>query len=157
MRVGLFLLISVCLSCNYFQKKTLDSHVILDKELQTFQWDQVDQYPTFETCQEDLNFQQNKSCFESTLTTHVSKVLNSEAVTPMLTQNDTLKLKFLVSSTGDLSIPTIESQNFTDDAMSSLVAILTSSLQDLPLLFPAIKRSQQVQSEFQLPIILKVK
>lgn len=157
MRVGLFLLISVCLSCNYFQKKTLDSHVILDKELQTFQWDQVDQYPTFETCQEDLNFQQNKSCFESTLTTHVSKVLNSEAVTPMLTQNDTLKLKFLVSSTGDLSIPTIESQNFTDDAMSSLVAILTKSLQDLPLLFPAIKRSQQVQSEFQLPIILKVK
>jgi hypothetical protein len=157
MRVGLFLLISVCLSCNYFQKKTLDSHVILDKELQTFQWDQVDQYPTFETCQEDLNFQQNKSCFESTLTTHVSKVLNSEAVTPMLTQNDSLKLKFLVSSTGDLSIPTIESQNFTDDAMSSLVAILTKSLQDLPLLFPAIKRSQQVQSEFQLPIILKVK
>ena len=157
MRVGLFLLISVCLSCNYFQKKTLDSHVILDKELQTFQWDQVDQYPTFETCQEDLNFQQNKSCFESTLTTHVSKVLNSEAVTPMLTQNDSLKLKFLVSSTGDLSIPTIESQNFTDDAMSSLFAILTKSLQDLPLLFPAIKRSQQVQSEFQLPIILKVK
>jgi len=157
MRVGLFLLISVCLSCNYFQKKTLDSHVILDKELQTFQWDQLDQYPTFETCQEDLNFQQNKSCFESTLTTHVSKVLNSEAVTPMLTQNDTLKLKFLVSSTGDLSIPTIESQNFTDDAMSSLVTILTKSLQDLPLLFPAIKRSQQVQSEFQLPIILKVK
>ena len=75
----------------------------------------------------------------------------------MLTQNDSLKLKFLVSSTGDLSIPTIESQNFTDDAMSSLVAILTKSLQDLPLLFPAIKRSQQVQSEFQLPIILKVK
>lgn len=156
MRFVLILLFGICFSCNFFQQKKLDSNTILNKELQTFQWDQVDQYPTFETCQEGFDFEQNKRCFESTLSAYVSKVLNSESVTPILSQNDTLRIKFLVSKTGVLSITTVISQNYSDDIMNSIGEILTESLTDLPLLFPAIKRSQQVESEFQLPIILKV-
>ncbi len=156
MRLVLILLFSICFSCTFFQQKKLDSNTILDNELQTFQWDQVDQYPTFETCQEGFDFEQNKSCFESTISAYVTKVLNSESITPMLTQNDTLKIKFLVSKTGVVSITILDSQNYSDAVTTSIGEALRESLEELPLLFPAIKRSQQVQSEFQLPIILKV-
>lgn len=134
----------------------LDSKALLDQELETFKWDQVDQYPTFETCQADYNFEENKRCFESTLIAQVSKVLNLETIKPILTKNDTLNIKFLVDKNGVLSIPNIESQSFSEEHINALTAILTKSLEELPLLFPAIKRSQQVQSEFQLPIILNL-
>ena len=156
MRFLIILLLSFCFACNYFQKTKLDSKALLDQELKTFKWDQVDQYPTFETCQADYNFEQNKRCFESTLIAHVSKVLNLETVKPILTKNDTLKIKFLVSKNGVLTIPKIGSQSFSEENINALTTILTKSLEELPLLFPAVKRSQQVQSEFQLPIILNL-
>jgi hypothetical protein len=44
----------------------------------------------------------------------------------------------------------------TKQQIPELDSILKSSLEGLPKLYPAIKRSQQVQTVFQLPIILRV-
>lgn len=156
MRLLLILCFSVCFSCDYFEKKKLDSRTILDKELQTFEWDQVDQYPTFETCPEGIDFKKNKSCFESTLTTHISNVLNPNIFELAATQSDTLQLRFFISKNGVISIPSIKSKTLSDETISSLRTVLTESLEKLPLLYPAIKHSQQVQSEFQLPIIINL-
>jgi uncharacterized protein YcbK (DUF882 family) len=72
------------------------------------------------------------------------------------TVSDTIRIDLLVSNNGELQISKIQTQEVTRAEIPDLDSILNRSLKGLPKLYPAIKRSQQVQTAFQLPIILKV-
>ncbi|PHQ64760.1 MAG: chromosome partitioning protein ParB, partial [Sulfurimonas sp.] len=46
----------------------------------TFNWNEVDEYPTFATCDSSTTKEQRKQCFEKTLTTHITKQLIAEKI-----------------------------------------------------------------------------
>jgi len=154
MRFALIFCFIICFSCQYFEKKKLNSDVILEQELQTFKWDEVDQYPTFETCDDDNNYDGNKTCFESIFTTHISEVLKDSDMAFFDSENDTILVNFLVSKTGEITISNLYASQLSEVSIQNLNEILSASLLELPKLYPAIKRSQHVQTVFQLPIIL---
>jgi hypothetical protein len=154
MRFALIFCFIICFSCQYFEKKKLNSDVILEQELQTFKWDEVDQYPTFETCDDDNNYDGNKICFESIFTTHISEVLKDSDMAFLDSENDTILVNFLVSKTGEITISNLYASQLSEVSIQNLNEILSASLLELPKLYPAIKRSQHVQTVFQLPIIL---
>lgn len=135
----------------------MDSQSILEQELKTFSWNEVDQYPSFESCEDIINFNENKICFENTLSTYVSEVLqqNQNVVLPFVT--DTIDVRFLVSSTGVITLSEVATHTTKDRSTADLKTVLRSALNDLPTLYPAIKRGQHVQVEFVLPIILNAK
>jgi uncharacterized protein YcbK (DUF882 family) len=72
------------------------------------------------------------------------------------TVSDTIIIELLVSNEGKLQISKIQTNELTKEQIPILDSILVRSLEGLPKLYPAIKRSQQVQTAFQLPIILSV-
>ena len=154
MRFALIFCFIICFSCQYFEKKKLNSDVILEQELQTFKWDEVDQYPTFETCDDDNNYDGNKTCFESIFTTHISEVLKDSDMAFLDSENETILVNFLVSKTGEITISNLYASQLSEVSIQNLNEILSASLLELPKLYPAIKRSQHVQTVFQLPIIL---
>lgn len=154
MRFALIFCFIICFSCQYFEKKKLNSDVILEQELQTFKWDEVDQYPTFETCDDDNNYEGNKTCFESIFTTHIFEVLKDSDMAFLDSENDIILVNFLVSKTGEITISNLYASQLSEVSIQNLNKILSASLLELPKLYPAIKRSQHVQSVFQLPIIL---
>lgn len=154
MRFALIFCFIICFSCQYFEKKKLNSDVILEQELQTFKWDEVDQYPTFETCDDDNNYDGNKTCFESIFTTHISEVLKDSDMAFLDSENDTILVNFLVSKTGEITISNLYASQLSEVSIQNLNEILSASLLELPKLYTAIKRSQHVQTVFQLPIIL---
>ena len=135
----------------------MDAASILEQELETFSWDEVDQYPSFESCADTINFEENKACFETTLSTYVLEVLkqNQDVVQPFV--NDTVTLRFLVSNSGILSLSDVTTDASLDRSTADLKSILEKALNDLPTLYPAIKRGQHVAVEFTLPIILNAK
>jgi len=143
-------------SCNYYEKKKLDSNTILMQELKTFNWNEVDRYPNFENCVDSIDFQDNKKCFEQTITTHISEYFSTQNIIVTQTVSDTILIDLLVSNSGEIQISQIQSQELTTQQIPDLDSILSRSLKGLPKLYPAIKRSQQVQTAFQLPIILRV-
>ena len=154
MRFALIFCFIICFSCQYFEKNKLNSDVILEQELQTFKWDEVDQYPTFETCDDDNNYEGNKACFESIFTTHIFEVLKDSDMAFLDSENDIILVNFLVSKTGEITISNLYASQLSEVSIQNLNEILSASLLELPKLYPAIKRSQHVQSVFQLPIIL---
>ena len=154
MRFAMIFCFIICFSCQYFEKKKLNSDVILEQELQTFKWDEVDKYPTFETCDDDNNYDGNKTCFESIFTTHISEVLKDSDMAFLDSENDTILVNFLVSKTGEITISNLYASQLSEVSIQNLNEILSASLLELPKLYPAIKRSQHVQTVFQLPIIL---
>jgi hypothetical protein len=67
---------------------------------------------------------------------------------------DTLILDLLVSKRGGLSVKNLKGSHISDETSARFKDALTKSFSVLPVLYPAIKRSQHVQAVFQLPIIL---
>jgi hypothetical protein len=128
--------------------------MLLEEELQAFNWNELDQYPSFESCEDGIDFQANKFCFETVLTTHIYEVLKSNKSMFSEPFKDTLILDLFVSKGGGLSVKSFKGSHISAQTTARFKDTLTKSFSALPVLYPAIKRSQHVQSVFQLPIIL---
>jgi len=76
----------------------------------------------------------------------------------VVTENveDTVVIKFHISETGNLSVLNIKNKEKTKEQIPNLDSLLLKSLDSLPRIFPAIKRGQQVKTEFTLPIVIQM-
>lgn len=154
--ICILLLVLVLTSCEYFNVKKISSEAILKEELQTFDWNDVDQYPSFTLCDSSSIKQESKLCFETILTTYITGYLQKENIIVTQNINDTITLQFQVSETGDLSILGIKVDSITSQEIPNIEQLLRASIDTLPEIFPALKRGQQVKTEFNLPIIIAV-
>lgn len=156
-RISVLLLFFILFSCEYFNVKKTSSEAILKEELQTFNWNEVDAYPSFSACDSALTKLAGKLCFERVLRTHIMTSLLKESIIVTQDINDTVSLKFMVSETGDLALMDVKVDSLTSAEIPNILDLLKKSLDSLPKIFPATKRGQQVKTEFKLPIIINVK
>lgn len=143
-------------SCEYFNVKKTSSEVILKEELQTFNWNEVDAYPTFLSCDSDLTKQESKNCFQRTLITHVAAYLQEKEIIVSQDVSDTIILEFKVNEKGGLSLLNAKIDSLTYQEIPNIKDLLIQSLDSLPKVFPALKRGQQVTTAFKLPIVVSV-
>ncbi len=149
------LLLVLCFSsCDYFEKKKVYSEDILREDLQTINWNDVDEYPTFSSCDSSSTKSQRKQCFETTLTTYITTQLSNEIIVVTEDINDTIIITFQISEKGKLTVLDIKSSNLIKFQIPKMDTLLVKSLKGLPQIFPAIKRSQQVKTEFKLPVVI---
>ncbi|EGV44546.1 hypothetical protein BZARG_2191 [Bizionia argentinensis JUB59] len=149
----IFLTIS---SCNYFDAKKTSSDVILENELRTFNWNEVDEYPMFATCYENASKEEKKQCFQNTLTHIITTKLQRHTLIVSQDISDTIFIKFKISKEGNLSLIDIEADSLTIKEIPNIKELLHESVDSLPEIFPAIRRSQQVNTAFTLPVIIQV-
>ena len=152
----IFLLLLCVSSCDYFDKKKVNSQDILKEDLRTFNWHEVDEYPTFASCDKSSTKAQRKHCFEATLTTYITQELIGEKIVVTQDINDTITINFLISEKGTLSVLNIDSRDQITSQIPEIDSLLIQSLKDLPQILPAFKRGQPVKTEFKLPVIIKV-
>jgi hypothetical protein len=157
MKQTIYLLVLLSLtSCKYFETKKIDSSDLLYEELKTFNWNEIDSYPTFSVCDSKTTKSEKKQCFETTLTSYVSNALQQETITVTQDITDTVILEIQISETGELQINNIQIDSITRIEIPRLEKVLMKSLDSLPKVFPAIKRNQPVKTAFKLPIIIAV-
>jgi hypothetical protein len=143
-------------SCDYFDKKKVYSEDILKEDLQTINWKDVDEYPTFSSCDSSSTKDQRKQCFETTLTAYITAQLSNEIIVITEDINDTIIITFQISEKGKLTVLDIKSSNLVKSQIPKMDTLIVKNLKGLPQIFPAIKRSQQVKTEFKLPIVISV-
>ncbi|WP_303420646.1 hypothetical protein [Oceanihabitans sp. 2_MG-2023] len=136
-------------------KKT-SSEAILEEELQTFNWRDVDVYPTFKTCSTSSNQESKKVCFQNTLTEAIYKNLTSQKIVVTQDIQDTILVHFQISETGELHLMDAKIDSITLVEIPNIEDLLYESLDFLPEIYPAIKRGQQVKTQFTLPIQIQV-
>lgn len=154
--ISLVLLIFCLTSCDYFDKKKVSTEELLSKELKTVDWNAVDEYPTFTSCDSAISKAEKKYCFETTITSHIFNQLNAKNFVVTKTIDDTLKLRIHISETGELQVLNLINTEHISTEIPKIDSLLIASLDSLPKIFPAIKRGQFVKTEFELPIIIKV-
>lgn len=151
-----FLVVILLTSCAYFNVKKTSSEAVLNEELQAFNWNDVDEYPTFSLCDSLSTKREKKACFTSVLTGHIFDSLQDEIIIVTQDVNDTIYLKFQISETGTIILLETKIDSLTLQEIPNINDLLAKSLDALPEIFPAIKRGQQVTTEFKLPIIIAV-
>lgn len=155
-RILVFLLIICATSCEYFSAKKISSQEIYEDEIKMINWNAVDTYPTFTSCDSFETKVEKKACFENTLSQHLTTSLQQEVITVSKNIEDTLMLEFQISETGEITIKNISISETTETEIPEIKNMIESSLNTLPQIFPAIKRNQQVKTEFKLPIVISV-
>lgn len=150
------LLVLFVSSCDYFNVKKTSPEAILKEELQTFDWENVDAYPSFSQCDSLQLKEEKRVCFESTVYAEISAFLQKQIIVVTKDVNDTLMLKLRVTSKGDITLLDTKMDSLTKAEIPELEKLILKSLDTLPKINPAIKRSQPVTTEFELPLIVKV-
>jgi hypothetical protein len=155
-QICVFLGFLMLMSCQYFNVKKTSSDAILKEELQTFNWNEVDEYPSFPECDSAITKQEKKQCFEEVLTAHFTRLLQRDTIVVTQDIKDTLLLQLQISEKGVLSVLNIKVDSLTSQEIPNIKDLLLHGLDCLPKIFPAIKRGQQVKTEFKLPVIITV-
>lgn len=124
--------------------------------MQAINWNDVDDYPTFSDCDGATTNQEKKACFENHLYTLLSAHLKEQHIIVTEDVSDTVILKIHIDKAGRFTIKNIEMDTLTEAQIPQLDSILRHSFDSLPKIYPAIKRSQQVATEFSLPVIVNI-
>ena len=74
--IGLLILSLFFCSCENFETKKISSETFVKDEIKSINWRDVDQYPIFKNCELVSNKEQQKSCFESTLSSYIYQSIN---------------------------------------------------------------------------------
>ena len=141
-------------SCELNINKKISVDEILDEEWKMFNWSDVDEYPSFSTCDSLSSLSLKKECFIFTLSNQISVDLISNTKTVNRIIQDTVILKFTISKDGEIDFDEL----ILDEDIIELGGLIDlsfkSSIEKLPRIFPAIKRGQQVNVKFSLPIFV---
>ena len=141
-------------SCELNINKKISVDEILDEEWKTFNWSDVDEYPSFSTCDSLSSLSLKKECFIFTLSNQISVDLISNTKTVNRIIQDTVILKFTISKDGEIDFDELIVDESIIDLRSLIDLSFKSSIKKLPKIFPAIKRGQQVNVKFSLPIYI---
>jgi len=152
----IFILMLNVFSCQYFDKQKVTSLDILKEELKTFNWNNIDNYPSFEVCEFSNSSLENKKCFETNLIKHITNRLSKKNIIVTDNVEDTIMMNFHISELGILSVSKIDYKRKTKLQIPNIESLLSNSIDSLPTIHPALKRGQQVKTEFNLPIVIRV-
>ena len=152
--VFVFLLL---VSCDYFEKKKVKKDDIVLQELETIDWNSVDEYPSFSICDSVAEKIDRKHCFESTILNHVNSYLAKQIIVVSEDVEDRVSVKLVINSKGEISILDIKAKQETLEAIPQIDSFSKESIEKLPEIYPALKRGQQVTTEFVLPVVVSNK
>lgn len=154
-QVAIVLVFIVFTSCNYFDVKKTSSEAILNEELKTFNWSEVDVYPSFSSCDNEQSEEAKKLCFQNTLRNVIYDEIKSDTIVVSENLKDTILITFQITEKGKLSVVNMEIDSLTQKEIPNIETLLHNSLNTLPKIYPAIKRGQQVKTEFILPVVIQ--
>jgi hypothetical protein len=145
----------IFISCQYFDKKP-SKEELLEKELKTINWNEVDEFPSVADCESLQDKAQQKSCFFDYLTQQIQTRLSIDTLSILYPQLDTIEVKVTVFPDSTLQFePQFPKDSIAYDTIR-IDSILHARLVDFPKVNPAIKRGIPVKSQFILPVILKM-
>jgi hypothetical protein len=153
---SIFFLFFLFNSCHYFDKQVPSEKELLQKELQAINWKEVDEYPSVVDCDKIDNKEQRQQCFFEILTQLIQEKLNTDTLTLLYPELDTIEVKVTVFPNAKLQFePQFPKDSVAYDTVK-IDSILKARLVDFPKINPAIKRGLPVKTQFILPVILKV-
>lgn len=126
---------------------------MVNQELMAIDWNDVDQYPLFEACDEMAQKTEQRNCFEREMLKRFMEAFSDTVYEVDQEIKDTLFVDFEVDEDGFVNIIEIEQNATIEEVVPGFRDEVRSRFKDLTVL-PAHKRGINVKIKFRLPIIL---
>jgi hypothetical protein len=144
-------------SCQYFEKQVPSEKELLQKELKSINWKEVDEYPTVVDCEKISDKKQRQQCFFEVMAQLIQEKLDIDTLSILYPELDTIEVKVTVFPNATMKFePQFPKDSVAYDTIK-IDSILHARLVDFPKVNPAIKRGIPVKTQFILPVIIKVK
>ncbi len=149
---SIFIVLLTCTSCDFFRlKKTLPL-----QELDTvIDYSSVDTSPSFENCIDLIDKSAKTICFRTTMHRHITTSLQSYPMQLVASIEETITVTLLIDIYGKVSVQHIDTSDQLKEVQQVLDFAIHESVDDIPLLFPALKRGIPVASQYQIPIQIR--
>ncbi|GAA4126691.1 hypothetical protein GCM10022250_13620 [Flavobacterium chungbukense] len=130
---------------------------LLQKELKSINWKEVDEYPSLPNCEKITDRKLRQQCFFEVMSTLIEEKLNVDTLSILYPELDTIEVKVTVFPNATMKFePQFPKDSVAYDTIK-IDSILHARLVDFPKINPAIKRGIPVKTQFILPVILKAK
>ena len=152
----LFLLIFLisATSCQYFDTEKISAETFYEEEIKTIDWNEIDSYPVFQECENALDKEEKRLCFENELTARIAQSLSRESLIAIHTLQDTLWVDFTISETALISVNEVKTDSLIHLEFPKLQEKVTQKIDSIVLKAPAYKRGIPVRTRFNLPIVI---
>ena len=150
-----YLLLLAFASCQYFERQVPSEKELLQKELKSINWKEVDEYPSLVDCETLIDKKQQQQCFFERLTQLIQEKLSVDTLAVLYPELDTIEVRVTVFPNATLRFePQFPKDSVAYDTIK-IDSILRTRLIDFPKVNPAIKRGIPVKTQFILPVIIK--
>ena len=141
-------------SCNYFSFEKNKNVETIDMDLD---YSSVDVSPSFRVCDSLIEKDKKDTCFRTTLRQEIFSSLAKQSIQVPQSVDETIEVAITIQSNKEVKLTSIKSSDSLIAIVPSLKAILKKSVEELPAVYPAIKRGIPVTTVYKLPIRIAVK
>ncbi|MGB1168486.1 MAG: hypothetical protein ACPG4G_00290 [Flavobacteriaceae bacterium] len=117
----------------------------------------VDVSPSFRVCDSLIEKDKKDTCFRTTLRQEIFSSLAKQSIQVPQSVDETIEVAITIQSNKEVKLTSIKSSDSLMAIVPSLKAILKKSVEELPAVYPAIKRGIPVTTVYKLPIRIAVK
>ena len=143
-------------SCQYFEKQVPSEKELLQKELESINWKEVDEFPSIADCDAVQDKAQKKQCFFEYLMQLIQQKLSVDTLSVLYPKLDTINVTVTVFPDSTMQFETEIIQDTLDTSAPKIDSIIKARLVDFPKVNPAIKRGIPVKTQFVLPVIIQM-
>lgn len=144
-------------SCQLFDSQAPEEEVLLKKELEKINWQEVDEYPSLSICDSVADKEEQKICFIQNVFENIKGRISLDTLNAQFPTIDTLHLKITINPNSSVRFESDIPTETADYSIQKLDSVLQTSLKDFPKIEPAIKKGIKVKTEFILPIAIPKK
>ena len=141
-------------SCEYF---SFEKNKNIEKIDVDVDFTSVDVSPSFKVCDSLIEKEKKNTCFRTTLRQEISSSLAKQSIQVPQSVDETIEVAITIQSNKEVKLTSIKSSDSLLVILPSLKAILKKSVEELPTVYPAIKRGIPVTTVYKLPIRIAVK
>lgn len=153
MRVLLFLFLLIFItSCDKLSFKKNNDIPVLDTIVD---FSTVDTFPSFKVCDTIINKTKKETCFRNTIHQKIGEELQKHTFLLKDSIDTTILVDLIINAKGDIIFSGLNSEKIKTE-LPELDSIIKVTIENLPVVHPAIKRGIPVTTKYQLPIRIKL-
>jgi len=150
MRVFSFLILMIFItSCDKLSFSKNKENQVLDTIVD---YTAVDLSPSFPACDSIINKTEKSNCFRNTIHKKIGEELQKHVLTSQDSIDETVYVDLLINTEGIIEFLELTSSENIKKQLPALDSILQLSVDNLPKIFPAIKKRFPVATRYRLPI-----
>lgn len=116
---------------------------------------QIDEFPKFKDCNNTLNYEESKTCFETTLHKKITERVQNLRLRADQTLTDTITIYFSIDPKGHFNYSKVKASDSLQLALPNLTAEIQEIIHGLAPVSPAQKRGIPVKTTYNIPLVIR--